>query len=793
MTCDEVPLTMAINNSVDIGSIVIVSAGNSGPYNGTINFPACAENAIAVGSVNKWLMVDSFSSRGPYEDKFKPEVVAFGGTICASRIDDSLAYFESTGLCIDDNGEHTRSSGTSMAAPHIAGIAALLLQAYPNMTPQEFRSRIMQTGDSRGVNPYIQGAGQADALEALTTELITNPSGIAFGNIDISVDTLFREITITNITDNTLNLALDPDPLKNEELESFNVVFVSQTTLSIPAGESKTVTLWIDLTNDNIEGWTYSEIEIDSDQGKHYQIPITLSSTRDIKIMITGINGERLVPNLFYTHDENYRNVQLFDSPAWDSQLGSYIFPNDTTWIFTRPSGIYYFYVIGDMSDHELDYILMKKVDFNTFQDTVITLSLKDATPFKLKAESIDGTPLRIFSFFKHIVTRTYYDPDISGSGERTYASAVTKLLYGFRGDRTIYILEHGDENIETDIILKIEGCPAISDYEIDWSGDEFNDYELRRYGEFYDNYKANDKWYAYGFVIPTLGDYPNTTLQYLPQDYTDHLYHLRNPGGQPETYYCQTILVFPLSHNYSPSLLYPIYSVGAPLDRHVYTAGTDVSNHPGYYHDWEMHIKNSINYIKSTDHLPNIHSNINDGYIQGVPEINDDFHNAVHQEEYHGEANYYDTRDRLIKDFRTYPVNPVRDEEVWIGKIPYEIKEIRTYPYQLDYSGTIYNRINATNADMVQDSLGTYIEDNGLQGFILGHNESSQITKFTEYAYQSLLTGNIQNFSFDGGYLFALVSYVRNDGFGNLYIYNGDLHRADSKLNPINGDCCYR
>ncbi|MCP4182648.1 MAG: hypothetical protein GY761_04935 [Hyphomicrobiales bacterium] len=53
--------------------------------------------------------------------------------------------------------------------------------------------------------------------------------------------------------------------------------------------------------------------------------------------------------------------------------------------------------------------------------------------------------------------------------------------------------------------------------------------------------------------------------------------------------------------------------------------------------------------------------------------------------------------------------------------------------------------------------------------------------------------TPYIQNFSYDGSYLFSMVSYTRNDGFGHLYFYNTDLHRADSKVNPIDGECCYR
>lgn len=53
--------------------------------------------------------------------------------------------------------------------------------------------------------------------------------------------------------------------------------------------------------------------------------------------------------------------------------------------------------------------------------------------------------------------------------------------------------------------------------------------------------------------------------------------------------------------------------------------------------------------------------------------------------------------------------------------------------------------------------------------------------------------TPYIQNFGYDGNYLYALTSYTRNDGFGQLYLYNASLHRVDTQINPINGKCCYR
>jgi serine/threonine protein kinase len=63
--------------------------------------------------------------------------------------------------------------------------------------------------------------------------------------------------------------------------------------------------------------------------------------------------------------------------------------------------------------------------------------------------------------------------------------------------------------------------------------------------------------------------------------------------------------------------------------------------------------------------------------------------------------------------------------------------------------------------------------------------------TRFDIEGYRK--TPYIQNFGYDGIYLFAMNSYERNDGYGHLYLYNTNVYRAESKVNPINGTCCYR
>ncbi len=50
-----------------------------------------------------------------------------------------------------------------------------------------------------------------------------------------------------------------------------------------------------------------------------------------------------------------------------------------------------------------------------------------------------------------------------------------------------------------------------------------------------------------------------------------------------------------------------------------------------------------------------------------------------------------------------------------------------------------------------------------------------------------------LENVAWDGMFLFAMIGYIRNEGFGDLYLYNWDLHRATLKANPIGNTCCYR
>jgi len=62
---------------------------------------------------------------------------------------------------------------------------------------------------------------------------------------------------------------------------------------------------------------------------------------------------------------------------------------------------------------------------------------------------------------------------------------------------------------------------------------------------------------------------------------------------------------------------------------------------------------------------------------------------------------------------------------------------------------------------------------------------------RFTPEEY--VLAPMIPNFGWDGHDLFALATYIRNEGFGNLFVYNMGLKKPGEKINPVNDTCCYR
>ena len=143
--------------------LYVVSAGNDGPDGGTITTPGVAKNALTVGNVFSYGaqtvgdIVDT-SSRGPTGDgRMKPNVVAPGKAITSAQAGTPSGYVSKI--------------GTSMATPHVTGLAATLMEHYPSFQfdPAMMRAHLMATAiahDNVTGKSNDYGLGRVDAYLA---------------------------------------------------------------------------------------------------------------------------------------------------------------------------------------------------------------------------------------------------------------------------------------------------------------------------------------------------------------------------------------------------------------------------------------------------------------------------------------------------------------------------------------------------------------------------------------------------------------------------------------------------
>ena len=182
----EDPLNQAIMKAWQAGIVVVASAGNipaADNHAMTIGAPGNIPYIITVGGMTDNYTPDdptddrivSFSAMGPTAAKFiKPDVVAPGGHIRGYMANDDQLVLDHPHLF--DEGDYFTMSGTSQSAAVVSGIVALMLDANPNLTPDDVKCRLMTTAratldvDGNLAAPiYAQGAGMVDAFAAVNS------------------------------------------------------------------------------------------------------------------------------------------------------------------------------------------------------------------------------------------------------------------------------------------------------------------------------------------------------------------------------------------------------------------------------------------------------------------------------------------------------------------------------------------------------------------------------------------------------------------------------------------------
>ncbi|WP_433215019.1 S8 family serine peptidase [Microtetraspora malaysiensis] len=292
------PLEQAVGRLTEqYGTLFVVAAGNAGQGGaGTISSPATADAALAVGAVDRDERLAAFSSTGPRLDDsaIKPDVTAPGVDIVAARARDGQI-----GTPVNDT--HTAMSGTSMATPHVAGAAALLLQKHPEWTGEQIKTALMASARSAPkLSPYEQGAGRIDVAAALQQDVTVSPPSVSFGNVEwphADDEPVVRTLTYANGGDQAVTLKLRVAGMGPDGEPAPDGMFsLSTTTLTIGPKQNAEVTFTANTRGDMKDG-TYggsvlASVDGDATVATTPFAVIKEVESNDLEISVIDRNGQ---------------------------------------------------------------------------------------------------------------------------------------------------------------------------------------------------------------------------------------------------------------------------------------------------------------------------------------------------------------------------------------------------------------------------------------------------------------------------------------------------------------------
>ncbi len=488
---EDSSLSLAIDRAVERGVVAVVAAGNSGTSTNAIGTPGSARRAVTVAASDKSDNIAYFSSRGPTpKNNLKPDLAAPGVNICAAEWDSAW----SSRRCSDN--QHVSISGTSMATPHVSGLAALIKQAHSSWDPETIKSALITTTKDLGYNIWAQGAGRVQSLKAFNASLATSPASITFG--EVSGSNISQIFTITNLRGSSIAMNISTTNI-TDGTTTYIKGAVNLTSLSLAANSNITLNLSIDTTG--VTGNVYGYINI-SDGENNYRVPFAFIKIS--KITVTAGHPRSISPSLFALHNSDL-SVRKSAYLWWDYTGRNYT--------FSVPSGNYTVYAIGDAYNRSLNYILVGNVSVSGGTSSIV-LNTSDASIFTVKAEQTNGSSLELYKWSYGVGRRS----PIMYSVSSTYIGS-----FGFTGNRTVYISNTSAFDPAMNFSISYFGYPFRPKLSADssylWSDETFT---------------ASDELYFAGWAFNNVSSSTAKTLSYSQDDFTQFNFTYNYPGYDP-------------------------------------------------------------------------------------------------------------------------------------------------------------------------------------------------------------------------------------------------------------------
>ncbi|MFH9813889.1 S8 family serine peptidase [Streptomyces sp. NPDC017230] len=224
------PMAQAVNTlSRETGALFVIAAGNTGSPS-SIGSPGAADAALTIGAVDAADEAAWFTSGGPrYGDNaLKPDLSAPGVGILAAR-----------SRLSEGSGDYTSMDGTSMATPHVAGVAALLAEEHPDWSGARLKDALMSTSKRLDASAYRLGAGRVSVPDAIGAECTaTGSADLGFHSWPYEAnEPVTRTVTYTNASDTAVELKLAVQGAPE------GVATLADTALTVPAHGTASTTV----------------------------------------------------------------------------------------------------------------------------------------------------------------------------------------------------------------------------------------------------------------------------------------------------------------------------------------------------------------------------------------------------------------------------------------------------------------------------------------------------------------------------------------------------------------------
>jgi len=335
-----------------------------------------------VGAVDRDDQVADFSSRGlTLDGAIKPDLTAPGVEIVAAR-----AAGTELGTRVGD--DYVAASGTSMAAPHVAGAAALLAQRHPVWSAADLKAALVGTAV---YNPAFtalhQGTGRVDVPAALEVSLLSSTPSLSFGLARWPHDddpALARSVTYRNLgAEAELSFELDlsgPDGAPVPE----GMFSVEPSSLTLPAGGAASVKVTANPSAGSVDGIFSGRLIASDASGRTLAVSVALErETESYDVVFQHRDREGQPAYGFGT--------VLGGEPATFAFLDASPDAPDPT--LRLPKGGYVVETFVDAAEFATPTTLLVAPNLSIDQDTLVELDARTASPVDLTLP-IDGTTL---------------------------------------------------------------------------------------------------------------------------------------------------------------------------------------------------------------------------------------------------------------------------------------------------------------------------------------------------------------------------------------------------------------